>query len=208
MKMPIGDKFALIERCRGCPNAVVDPLEAETVLAKVIEETGFEERQKERLKTGSPLYHQVFRIAIAGCPNSCSQPQIKDFGVQGQARPGPGEGCTGCGECVAACPDGLIRLSESGPVIDFSRCLNCALCVRACPAEALKVDQRGYKILIGGKLGRRPRLASTMARLGNEAELAAALKKAFMFLLEHGRPHERLGDLVDRCGNVNILPKT
>jgi len=206
MKMPVGDKFVLIERCRGCRNAVIDPLETEKILAKVIAETGFEERQKERLKTEKPLYHQVFRISIAGCPNSCSQPQIKDFGVQGQARPGPGEGCTGCGECVEACPDSLIRLSESGPVIDFSRCLNCALCVRACPVEALRIDQRGYRILIGGKLGRRPRLASTMAPLGNSADLADALKKAFMLLLAHGRLHDRLGDLIDRNKDAEIVP--
>ncbi|OBX05244.1 hypothetical protein QV06_03295 [Gallibacterium genomosp. 3] len=47
--------------------------------------------------------------------------------------------CTGCGECVKACPYGLIELQQHYPVLDlqFSACDFCQACVEACPTKAL-----------------------------------------------------------------------
>lgn len=52
-----------ITRCRDCPNAVINMASVEEAIKN------------------------IFQVAIAGCPNSCSQPQIKDFGLQGQVIP-------------------------------------------------------------------------------------------------------------------------
>jgi len=56
--------------------------------------------------------------------------------------------CTACGQCVDACPVGVITLEwHQDPVtkrkvtdryaIDMSRCMLCNLCVEACPFDAL-----------------------------------------------------------------------
>lgn len=52
--------------------------------------------------------------------------------------------CTGCGECVKACPYGLIMLKEGKATIeiDFSACDLCAKCADVCPTAALAKNTR------------------------------------------------------------------
>ncbi|OOF60154.1 ferredoxin-type protein NapF [Rodentibacter myodis] len=47
--------------------------------------------------------------------------------------------CNGCGECVSACPNGLIRLAQHQAVleIDYASCDFCGKCAKACPTKAL-----------------------------------------------------------------------
>jgi len=46
------------------------------------------------------------------------------------------EGCTRCGDCVAACPEGIVVRGDGGyPSVDFNRgsCTFCKACAEACP---------------------------------------------------------------------------
>jgi ferredoxin-type protein NapF len=44
------------------------------------------------------------------------------------------EACTGCGECVPACPQDIISLTGGHPVITFSsECTLCGACADVCP---------------------------------------------------------------------------
>jgi len=47
------------------------------------------------------------------------------------------ERCTGCGDCVAACANGAIRLIANAASIDQERCIECEACVAACPSGAI-----------------------------------------------------------------------
>jgi len=49
------------------------------------------------------------------------------------------EKCLGCGDCVEACPAGLIDLVDGKAVIETQGCDACLSCVEACPSEALRV---------------------------------------------------------------------
>jgi len=48
--------------------------------------------------------------------------------------------CTGCGECVKACPVNAISLKNKKAVIDGSICIGCATCIAVCPFAAIDVQ--------------------------------------------------------------------
>jgi len=194
------NRFCVVERCWNCPNAVIDIDNLEKNIAKIMIDLNFDKKRKNLLKTGKPMHHQVFRISVSGCPNSCSQPQIKDLGIQGQSIPEVGEDCTLCGECVQACPDNSIVLSEKGPEINRENCLNCGRCVRVCPAGVLTTRAEGFRVLVGGKLGRRPRLAETAVVFGREEAVTETLKVAAELLTASEFAKERLGSVIEKMG--------
>ena len=46
--------------------------------------------------------------------------------------------CTGCGDCVEACPTEAIKLeNEKANVTD--ECIDCGACVDECPVEAISM---------------------------------------------------------------------
>jgi len=51
------------------------------------------------------------------------------------------ERCTGCGECVAACPSDVLRVGEGGKAVIAAQadCQTCLLCELYCPTDALLV---------------------------------------------------------------------
>ncbi|WP_429945860.1 ferredoxin-type protein NapF [Bibersteinia trehalosi] len=50
--------------------------------------------------------------------------------------------CNGCGDCVKACPYGLILLkdNQASIEIDFSACDLCGECAEVCPTQALELS--------------------------------------------------------------------
>jgi ferredoxin-type protein NapF len=67
-----------------------------------------------------------------------------------------GERCTRCGDCLKACPQGILVTGDGGfPTVDFSRgeCTFCGDCLSACqPAALVRQEQQApwpYKALIG-----------------------------------------------------------
>jgi ferredoxin-type protein NapF len=46
--------------------------------------------------------------------------------------------CNGCGDCIAACPEGIIQQGDAGlPGIDFAKagCTFCGACAKVCPEQ-------------------------------------------------------------------------
>ncbi|MCL4190528.1 MAG: 4Fe-4S binding protein [Thermoguttaceae bacterium] len=50
------------------------------------------------------------------------------------------EKCSGCGECVEACPLDAIEIQENKAVVDQETCGDCGACVDVCPTEAITVS--------------------------------------------------------------------
>lgn len=91
--------------------------------------------EKMALFDGQGLRTVVF---LKGCPLKCqwcSTPASQRFKPELGYDP---ERCTGCGECVAACPHDAIQLSEDGQTVitDPDHCQLCFTCVGGCPAHA------------------------------------------------------------------------
>ncbi len=189
-----------VETCRSCLNACVDVRSIAERLERVAEDIDFTERFRARLPA-EVKHHHVFRVAVSGCPNSCSQPQIKDFGVQGRATPRRGEGdCTECLQCVEACREGAVTVTAAEPTINPGLCVHCGGCARVCPTSALETGQSGLGLMVGGKLGRHPQLAREIMGMADEDRAAETFRRSLEHCLASGRGEERFGELLNREG--------
>ena len=148
---------------------------------------------------GDLKFHHEFRISIADCPNACSQPQIKDVGILGAATPAFTEiPCSTCGACADACKEDAVILSESGEAtaIDFKRCVHCGSCAAACPTGTLETGKKGYRVLIGGKLGRHPRLARELPGIHDAETVVRMIGDFLVFYKTHSTRGQRFAQLL------------
>ncbi|ODS34396.1 MAG: putative nitrite and sulphite reductase [Candidatus Scalindua rubra] len=214
-----------IDICRGedveCPFLIA---EVKGLLQKIknrLREIEFSKKLINRIE-GKILPHQRLKIAIASCPNSCSQPQIRDFGVHVRAKVYVDEGveCNGCGNCLKACKEGAIRITglsnklkeeveeaytqqpenkKKVVTINYDRCVHCGLCAEVCPTGTIKTEKKCYRVMIGGKLGRHPRFADDLIDFADESEVIRALDVCVDAILAE-KKEKRFGTLVEKIG--------
>jgi len=195
-----------VETCfgpNGCPNrALVDDALAKDIEALVAGK-GLRDFLKGRVQGPLKMHHE-FRISVSDCPNACSRPQITDVGIIGAVRPEPSEEpCSQCGECIAICRENAISLPQDreGPVLDLDKCVSCGQCVSVCPAASLKAGARGYRILLGGKLGRHPQLASELEGVYARDQVLEIVEICLQHFLKHNTQGERFGEILNRTGH-------
>lgn len=175
-----------IETCfgpTGCPNRAIT---SNSLLDKI--EALFKKEDllaflKQRVK-GEIKFHHEFRVALADCPNACSQPQIKDIGIIGACTPAlTDEACSECEACVEVCKENAITINNAAatPEVDYNLCLQCGLCIDACPTGTITAGDKGFRVQIGGKLGRHPQLARELPGIFNEDEVLAIVKDCIAF---------------------------
>ena len=63
------------------------------------------------------------------------------------------------------------RRFDESVAIDRQRCMACGKCILACPTGTLDEKASGYRVLLGGKLGRHPRLARELPGIFTEQEV-------------------------------------
>ena len=181
----------------GCPNRA---LPSEILLARIEKMMAAQDLLsflKQHVR-GDLKYHHEFRITIAECPNACSQPQIKDIGIIAALVPGlTDEVCTACKACVEACPDNCIHLhgTPEKPEIDMDRCLSCGKCVGVCPTQTIVERKRGFRVLLGGKLGRHPRLAKELPGVYAEKEVLEIIQYCISFYKRNSRHGRRFAQI-------------
>jgi dissimilatory sulfite reductase (desulfoviridin) alpha/beta subunit len=191
-----------IEACSGrggCPNLANESASLFKQIEELLAQKDLIGFLKRNLK-GSLKFHHEFRVALADCPNSCSQPQIKDIGIIGAVMPAiTEEPCSLCEECVAVCKDKAIRISnlKARPEINTDLCLMCGLCVKACPTGAISEGERGFRVQIGGKLGRRPRLARELPGIYNEADVLNIINRCIEYYLTHSKHGQRFAEIIE-----------
>ena len=81
-------------------------------------------------------------VFLKGCPLHCEwchNPESQAFEPQLAHFP---RNCIGCGKCIEVCPQGAIRATPEGNVIDRDRCVACGTCTEVCYAEALVLHGR------------------------------------------------------------------
>lgn len=191
----------------GCPNTATSC----TRLAAEIEAVFEKEDILGFLKTHVPgdlKFHHEFRVSLADCPNACSRPQIVDIGVIGSVRPQrSGPACTLCGSCVEACRENAITLDDEKetPVIDEDRCIMCAACIMACPTGTITKKEKGFRVMLGGRLGRHPRLAMTVPGLHTHDGVLEIVRNCLTFYKENSKKGSRFSHILSTVGQVMDL---
>ena len=184
----------------GCPNRAVvsdDLVERVTSRLQAANLLDFLTTQvgAENLK-----FHHEFRVTIADCPNACSQPQIKDVGIIGAARPMVGRAdCEQCQACVDTCKEDAVTLPDGAeaPDLDLQRCIACGQCVGVCPTGTLETECSGYRILLGGKLGRHPQLARQLPGIYGDDQVLQVITDCLDLYKTHSRNGSRFGELLN-----------
>jgi anaerobic sulfite reductase subunit C len=182
----------------GCPNRAVPTESLRRRLEAVLEEAGLLAFLKAEV-SGDLKFHHEFRVTLAECPNACSQAWIKDIGILGAVRPGLTDAvCTRCNACVEVCPDDAVRLDPGAdrPALDMSRCQSCGLCVGACPTGTIDAACRGFRVLLGGKLGRHPRLARELPGIYDEDGVLAVVRDCLDLYKQTSRGGQRFAEIL------------
>lgn len=160
---------------------------------EILREANLRHFLEERVVGGLKLHHE-FRVTVSDCPNACSQSQIKDMGIIGAVEPMiTDEACTLCETCVEVCKENAIVLDEEEeiPIIDAARCLKCRQCIKECPTGTIAAGKAGFRVLLGGKLGRHPRLAEELPGLYSEDQVVEILRECLDFYKKHSKHGER-----------------
>lgn len=148
---------------------------------------------------GKLKFHHEFRVTIADCPNACSQPQIKDIGIIGAVMPKTTDkACSLCEACTEVCKETAIELSgsETPPRIDPELCVRCGQCIPVCPTKTIVSSQTGYRVLLGGRLGRHPRLAIELSGLYDEAAVLRIVAACIDLYKQKSRDGKRFAHLL------------
>lgn len=192
------DTVCEINLCRGlrsgeCPHALAVLPELNARIAGAVQATDWPAVCLAG-SNGVPKAHQQLRISAAGCPNGCSRPPIADIGLVRAVRPQYRSAlCNGCGRCQEVCREGALTATSAGLHIAPDACLQCGACIRACPERALGEAQSGWRVLLGGHLGRHPQLALELPGLFSENQMLDLLTATAAWWSRHWHHGLRLG---------------
>ncbi|VDN48286.1 Glycyl-radical enzyme activating protein [Petrocella atlantisensis] len=99
--------------------------------------------QKFSLHDGPGIRTVIF---FKGCPLHCpwcSNPESLSKNVQITWNKNT---CTGCHDCIRACPEKAIKSVDENIVIDEDLCTGCLLCTQICPTNSLGFEGKLYSI--------------------------------------------------------------
>lgn len=206
---PLTDFLSAYGLTTGGTGALVRPVvscKGTTCQYGLIDTYALSEKIHERFYVGyhnMPLPHK-FKIAVGGCPNNCVKPDLNDLGVVGQRVPvSDTEKCRGCKKCQIEknCPIHAAKLEDGKISIDPDACNHCGRCKGKCPFGAVEEYREGYKILIGGRWGKKTACGRPLPRLfTTEEEVMTVIDRAILLFREEGIVGERFADTVARLG--------
>jgi anaerobic sulfite reductase subunit C len=151
-------------------------------------------------------YH--LKVAVTACPNDCIKAHLQDIGIISGVVPDyDDQKCIACEACLDNCTSRVtnaLQLKNHKIIRDQEYCLKCGECILECPAGALVRGKSLYRIIAGGRTGKRnPRLANTFIEDASEEVVLAVCKNVYFFIhrnINSKLPKEHLGYIIDRTG--------
>lgn len=138
------------------------------------------------------------RIAIAGCPNSCTSPMLNEIGITGRIRPIRTPGlCTGCGTCVEYCKEKAIRIKNGISELAADKCVQCGVCIRSCPFALLKADHHHFLVSVGGRRGRHPKIGRELLTADSEEDVLFAIDQIITWVYRRAWSGRLLSEQLD-----------
>lgn len=183
----------------GCPNRAYSGDDLSKRIESLLKGENLLGFLKKNVK-GDLKFHHEFRITFSDCPNACSQPQIKDIGIIGAVLPViTDEKCSLCEECVSSCAEEAVSIDKAKevPVIKSECCIKCGKCVTACPTGTIASGKNGFRILLGGKLGRHPRLARELGCILSDNEAFEIVKECINLYKGKSTGGKRFAEIFD-----------
>lgn len=190
----------------GCPNRATASDRLLEKLEALLQQENLLGFLKKQVK-GELKFHHEFRIGVADCPNGCSQPQIKDIGIIGACVPAvTDKECSRCEACTEACQEGAVAPAtpDGLTLVAPGKCLGCGRCPALCPTGTIVAGQKGYRVQLGGRLGRHPQLARELPGIFSKDQIVAVVKYCIEFYKEHSTDGKRFADIFSASDFENL----
>lgn len=84
--------------------------------------------------------------------------------------------------------------------LSADKCVECGKCLDVCPSGTLREDKKGWRILVGGKLGRHPQLGKELAGIYSEEEVLLLVERCLDIYFQYNEAGERFGVILNRIG--------
>jgi dissimilatory sulfite reductase (desulfoviridin) alpha/beta subunit len=111
--------------------------------------------------------------------------------------------------CVVVCKEGAISIDNdsNAPIIDYEKCLGCGHCLNVCPTKTLDEEITGYRVLVGGKLGRHPQFGMELSGIYGSGEVREVISHFIDFYQQNCKEGERLGEIINKIGWNSSIEK-
>jgi dissimilatory sulfite reductase (desulfoviridin) alpha/beta subunit len=83
--------------------------------------------------------------------------------------------------------------------------MNCGLCIEVCQSGTLVEGYRGFRIQLGGKLGRHPKLAEELPGIFNEAEAVQIVQSCLEVYKQTARGGIRFSEIFKQIDVKHLL---
>ncbi len=189
-----GNRVRIIIACPGSSSCRYGSIDTKSMAAR-LDERYFRMEAPYKIKFG-----------VTGCPNNCGKAREADIGIMGARTPEwIGTDCVQCDACIQFCVADAITKDGDRYIRDEEKCIRCSACSVRCPKGCWQPNSFGYTVLIGGTLGKRPRLGTPLTEpVATEAEALELVDRTVSYYKEHGQPRERLGHMLDRLGEETV----
>ncbi len=132
-------------------------------------------------------------VFFKGCPLSCVWCHNPESIASHTQKMYTANKCIGDGKCIEVCPSDALKMTKDGILSDTNRCTVCGLCAISCPTKAIEMSGKTHET----------------------EELMRIIERETIFFdqseggvtFSGGEPlfnHQKLIELLDRCGEINI----